>query len=101
MKPEDIREQGELFGLIWRPFRRPFRLRVNDIIRVDGRLGLVIRVSECSAVVLMNRRTREFSTRFDKPVRFQPSPMTFRISANAETEILNRKAHEQKKRKPR
>ena len=89
MNPDD--PQGELFGLIWRPFRHPFRLRVNDLIRVGDRLGRVIRVSECAAVVLMNRPTREFSTRFDKPVRFQPSPMTFRISVNSETEILNRK----------
>jgi hypothetical protein len=40
----------------------------------------------------MNRRTREFTTRFDKQVRFHPPPVTFRISVNAETEILNRKA---------
>jgi hypothetical protein len=97
MKPAD--PQGELFGLIWRPLEHPFRLRVNDLIRVGDRLGRVIRVSECAAVVLMNRPMRHFSTRFDKPVRFQPSPITFRISVNSETEILNRKAKEPKKRK--
>jgi hypothetical protein len=91
----NLHEQGELFGLIWRPFRPPFRLRINDVIRIEGRLGRIIRVTECAAVVLMNRRTREFSTRFDKHVRFQPSPVTFRISANSETEILNRKASKQ------
>jgi hypothetical protein len=90
MKPVDIRGQGELFGLVWQPLQHPFRLRVNDLIRIDGRLGLVIRVSACAAVVLMNRPIRIFSTRFDKPVRFQPSPLTFRISVNSETEILNR-----------
>jgi hypothetical protein len=87
--------QAELFGLIWRPFRPPFRLRINDVVRIEGRLGRIIRVTECAAVVLMNRRAREFSTRFDKRVRFQPSPVTFRISANSETEILNRKARKQ------
>ena len=91
----NLHEQGELFSLIWRPFRRPFRLRINDVVRIEGRLGRIIRVTECAAVVLMTRRVREFSTRFDKRVRFQPSPVTFRISANSETEILNRKARKQ------
>jgi hypothetical protein len=89
-------EQGELFGLVLqRPY--PFRLRANDVIRFDGNLCLVIRVNECAAVVLMNRRVREFSTRFDKHVRIQPSPVMFRISANAETEILNRKVRTKRK----
>ena len=88
---KDISEQGELFGLVLER-RYPFRLRTNDIVRIGGRLGLIIRVNECAAVVLMNRRAREFSTRFDKRVRIQPSPVTFRISVNSETEILNRKA---------
>lgn len=96
-----IPEQGELFGLIWRPFLQSFRLRLNDVIRIDGRICRVIRVTDCAAVVLMNRRAREFSTRFDKRVRFQPSPVRFRISANSEIEILNRKTHEKKKRKQR
>lgn len=98
MKPVDVSGQAELFGLISRTFPPPFRLRVNDVIRIDGRLCRVIRVTESAAVVLMNRRTREFKTRFDKPVRFQPSPATFRISPNAEIEVLNRKAREQKQR---
>ena len=70
--------QGELFGLFWQK-PDPLRLRVNDVIRIDGRLGLIIRVNDCAAVVLMNRPARTFKTRFDKPVRFQPPPMTFRI----------------------
>ena len=94
----NIPEQAELSGLIWRPFRHPFRLRVNDVIRVDGRLCRVIRVTECAAVVIMNRPKREFTTRFDKRVRFQPSPVTFRIAANSEVEVLNRRIGQQKKR---
>jgi hypothetical protein len=90
--------QGELFALIWQPPRQSFRLRANDLIRIDGRLGLVLGVNECAAVVVMNRPIREFKTRFDKPVRFQPPPVTFRISPESETEILNPKS---KKHKPR
>lgn len=58
MKPDD--PQGELFDLIWEPLQHPYRIRVNNLIRVDGR---VIRVSECAAVVLMNRPARAFSHR--------------------------------------
>jgi len=94
-------EQPELFGLIWRPFHYPFRLRANDVIQIDDRLCRVIRVTECAAVVLMNRPIRQFTTRFDKQVRFQPSPVTFRISANSETQVLNRKAGQRKKRNRR
>ena len=88
--------QGELFTLHWeRP--DPLRLHVNDVIRIDGRLGRIIRVTDCAAVVLMHRPAREFTTRFDKRVRFQPSATTFRISTHAETEVLNR--HPRPKRK--
>jgi len=93
---KDIAGQGELFGLVLQR-RHPFRLRVNDLIRVDDRLGLIIRVTESAAVVLVNRKVREFKTRFDKHVRLQPSPVTFRISPNTETEVLNRKARKQRK----
>ena len=96
---EHLGEQAELSGLVWQQLRRPFRLRVNDVIRLDGRLGLVIRVNECAAVVLLNRRVREFTTRFDRHVRFQPPPVTVRIGANSEMEVLNRRTR--KKRKPR
>ncbi len=83
-------EQRE-FALLWRPFPRLFRLRANDVIRLNGRLGRVIRVTECAAVVLLNQAAREFQTRFDKRVRIQPSPVLVRISPNTEKEILNRK----------
>ena len=83
--------QIEFVGIVWRPFRFPFRLRAGDVIRSGGRLCRVIRVNECAAVILMNRPVRDFKTRFDRPVHFQPPPAVFRISPNAETEILNRK----------
>jgi hypothetical protein len=82
--------QAELFGLIWwgRPYKP--RLCVNDVLRINGRLCRVIRVNDCAAVVLMNRPRREFKTRFDRPVSFQPSPVQFRISPQSEVEIVNR-----------
>ena len=83
--------QTELFGLVWWRQEHPFRLRPNDVVRINGKLGLVIRVNECAAVILMNRSVRQFTTRFDKPVRFQPPPFVFRISPDSEIEILNRK----------
>ena len=91
VKLQDPR-QVEFFGLIWRPKEYPFRLRVGDVIEFDRRLGLVVRVTECAAVVLMNRPERNFKTRFDKPVRFQPPPALIRIASNSPVPILNRKA---------
>jgi len=87
----DDRNQTE-FGVIWQLAGHPFRLRAGDVIRFDNRLCRVIRVSECAAVVIMNQPVREFKTRFDKPVRFLPPPKLFRVSPNAEVEILNRHA---------
>jgi hypothetical protein len=79
------------FGIIWQLSIYPFRLRAGDIIRFNGRLCRVIRVNDCAAVVIMNRPVRNFKTRFDKPVRFQPPPALFQISPHSEVEILNRK----------
>jgi hypothetical protein len=88
--PDDPR-QIKFVGLIWRPKQHPFRLRVGDVIRYGDRLCRVIRVNECAAVVIMNQPVRQFKTRFDKPVSFQPSPASFRIASNSEVEVLNRK----------
>jgi hypothetical protein len=79
------------FGIIWRTLNPPFRLRAGDVIRFNGRLCYVVRVNECAAVVIMNRPVRDFKTRFDKPVRFQPPPALFRISPDSVVPILNRK----------
>lgn len=84
--------QTELFGILWLQPQHTFRLRVNDLFRSDGRLCRVIRVTECAAVIVMNRPAREFKTRFDRPVRFEQPPAIFRVSPNAEVEILNRKS---------
>ena len=83
--------QPEFLGILWQSLQYPFRLHAGDVIRLNGRLCRVIRVNECAAVILMNRPVRDFKTRFDKPVRFQPPPATFRISPQSEVEILNAK----------
>lgn len=83
--------QAEFFGLLWHTSpEHKFRLRAGDVIRIDGKLARVIRVNECAAVVVMNRQPRQFTTRFDRRVRFQPPPAQFRISSNSEIEILHR-----------
>jgi hypothetical protein len=82
-----VKEQGELFVLQLPKY--PHKLRANDVIRFNGDLGRVLRVNDCAAVVMVNRRTREFKTRFDKPVKLRPSPVVIRIAANSEIEILN------------
>jgi hypothetical protein len=79
------------FGIIWRLPKYPFRLRAGDIIQFNERLCRVIRVNECSTVVIMNQRARIFKTRFDKPVRFERPPKLFRIGPNSEVPILNRR----------
>ena len=80
------------FGIIWQSHEYPFRLRAGDVFRFNGRLCRVVRVNYSSAVVIMNRPVRDFKTRFDKPVRFQPPPARFYISPQSEVTILNRKA---------
>jgi hypothetical protein len=82
--------QVELFPVTWTSRPHPFRLRVNDLFRSEGRLCRVIRVTECAAVVVMNTPARLFTTRFDRVVTFRRPPMLFRISPNAEVQILNR-----------
>ena len=79
------------FGIIWQLAEYPFRLRAGDVIRYNDRLCRIVRVNESCAVVIMNRPVREFKTRFDKPVCFQPSPARFYISPNSEVPILIRK----------
>jgi hypothetical protein len=79
------------FGIIWQMAPYPFRLRAGDVFYFDGRLCRVLRVNYSCAVVTMNRPVRDFKTRFDKPVRFQPAPARFYISPQSEVTILNRR----------
>ena len=79
------------FGILWQIPEHPFRLRAGDVIRFNDRLCRVVRVNDCAAVVIMNRPVRDFKTRFDKPVRFQPPPALFSISPHSEVTVFNRK----------
>ncbi len=78
------------FGIIWQLAAYPFRLRAGDVFLYEGRLCRVVRVNYSCAVVTMNRPVRDFKTRFDKPVRFQPPPRRFYISPDSEVTVLNR-----------
>jgi hypothetical protein len=79
------------FAIVLRLMPYPFRLRAGDIIRFNNRLCRVLRVNDCAAIIVMNQPVRDFKTRFDKPVRFQPPPKMFRISPQSEVPILNGK----------
>ena len=67
-----------------------FRLRAGDLIRYEGQPCRVLRVNDCAAVVAVTKQPREFTTLFGVRVRIQPKPGLVRISANSETDILNR-----------
>jgi hypothetical protein len=85
-----IADQAELFGLERCEPEYPYRLRVHDLIRIDHRLGLVIRVTSTSADVLVNRPPRRFFTRFGKHVYFHQPPKVIHRSPNSEVEIIYR-----------
>ena len=68
----------------------PFRLRVGDVITIDGQPSPVVRVTECAAVVAVAQPWRTFTTLAGKTVKLQPSPKLVRISPNSECAILNR-----------
>ena len=86
------KNQPEFFGIVWLTSEtHPHRLRAGDVIRYAGKLARIVRVNDCAAVVVMNRPTRQFETRFRGKVTFQPAPALFRISPQSECEILNRK----------
>jgi hypothetical protein len=91
-------QQGELFAVVWERPENPFRLRADDLVRIENRVGRVLRVTESAAIVLVKQPKRQFKTRFDKPVEFQPPPITFRISANSEIEVIYRKPINARKR---
>ena len=79
------------FCIIWELSAYPFKLRAGDVFKFNERLCRVVRVNYSCAVVIMSLPVREFKTRFDKPVKFQPPPKWFYISPDSEVTVLNRK----------
>ena len=67
-----------------------FRLKPGDIVILEGAPSRIIRVSDCAAVVAVERPARQFTTLFGKTVTIQPKPALVRISPNSELPILNR-----------
>ncbi len=67
-----------------------YRLRVGDVIEIDGKPCPIIRVTESAAVVEVPQAWRDFTTLAGKRVQLQPAPKLVRISANSECPILNR-----------
>jgi hypothetical protein len=68
----------------------PYRLRVGDLIEMDGKPCPIIRVTECAAVVAVAQPWRELTTLAGKTVQLQPAPRLVRISPNSDCPILNR-----------
>ena len=68
----------------------PFRLRAGDVVLLEGRPCPIVRVTDCAAVVAIEREPRQFTTIFGKQVRIQPKPALIRICPNSEIPILNR-----------
>ena len=96
MKPKipkrNVRDPNQTeFGILWQVEEYPFKLRAGDVFKFENRLCRVVRVNYSCAVVVMNQPVRNFKTRFDKLVRFQPGPARFHISPDSDVPILNRK----------
>ena len=69
---------------------QPYRLRVGDVIEIDGKPCPIIRVTECAAIVAVAQPWRDFTTLAGKRVQLQPAPKLVRISPNSDCPILNR-----------
>ena len=68
----------------------PYRLRVGDVIEIDGRACPIVRVTESAAVAAVAQPKRIFRTLAGKLVQLQPAPHLARISPNSDCPILNR-----------
>jgi len=70
----------------------PYRLRAGDVVLYENRPCPVLRVSECAAVIAMNKPTRQFTTIWGVTVRIKPKPALVRISSNSLCPILKRRS---------
>lgn len=69
----------------------PYRLRVGDVVLFENRPCPVLRVSDCAAVIAVNKPARQFTTIWGVTVRIKPKPALVRISPNALCRILKRR----------
>ena len=69
----------------------PYRLRAGDVVLFQNRACPVLRVSDCAAVIAVNKPARQFTTIWGKTVRIKPKPALVRISSNALCPILKRR----------
>ena len=65
-------------------------LRAGDRVRYQGQACLVLRVTECAAVIAIPGELRTIRPRFRPPVQFQRAPRIVRISAQSDLPLLNR-----------
>ena len=68
------------------------RLREGDLVRYNGQVVRVERVTPTAAYVALPREPRTFTTLMGKTVTVKPKPKTEAISNNAEIPIINRRA---------
>lgn len=69
----------------------PYRLRAGDVILFENRPCPVLRVSDCAAVIAVNKPSRQFTTIWGEEVCIKPKPALVRISSNSLCPILKRR----------
>ena len=60
------------------------------MVEYAGQPCRVLRVNDCSAVLVVTQKPRTITPRFGSPVTIQPRPKLERISPQSEIPILNR-----------
>jgi hypothetical protein len=65
-------------------------LRAGDRVSYEGKPCLVLRVTECSAVLALPGELRTIRPRFAPPVQFMSAPRIVRISAQSDLPLINR-----------
>ncbi len=83
--PKQLDLAAHLFLLMTTSFHR---LQAGQTVSFEGRPCSVVRVSDCAAVIAVNKPAKEFTTLFGVRVHIQPKPALVRISANSEIPIL-------------
>ena len=69
----------------------PYRLRAGDVVLFQNRPCPVLGVSDCAAVIAVNKPARQFTTIWGVTVRIKPKPALVRISSNSLCPIIKRR----------